>query len=90
MQDEIVQVANETVQLYWEEVEEGSQSDVGLQEYVDKAISKKKEELFTAFNKASSIANPAFGPAFMEQVSVINFDILKRLLSVHGMSIESL
>ncbi len=72
LQDEIVHVANETGQMYWEEVEESIQSDVGLQEYVDKAISKKKEELFTVFNKAQAIANPAYGVGFLEQVSVEN------------------
>ena len=70
LQDEIVQVANEAGQLYWEEVEESVQSQMGLQEYVDKAISKKKEELFTIFAKAQTVANPAHGVGFMEQVSM--------------------
>ena len=71
LQDEIVQVANEAGQMYWEEVDVSSQSDVGLQEYVNKAISKKKEELFTNFVKAQAVANPSLGVGFLEQVSVV-------------------
>lgn len=70
VQDEIVQVANEAGQMYWEEVEVSIQSDGGLQEYVDKAISKKKEELFNMFAKAQAVANPAHSLGFLEQVSV--------------------
>jgi hypothetical protein len=70
VQDEIVQVANEAGQMYWEEVEVSIQSDGGLQEYVDKAISKKKEELYTIFGKTQAVANPAHSPGFLEQVSV--------------------
>ena len=68
-QDDIVQVASEAGQLYLEEVDESLQSDSGLQEYVDQAIAKKKEELFTYFNKAQSVANPAVGEGFMEEVN---------------------
>lgn len=85
-----MQVSNEAAQLYREEVEEVSQSDLGLQEYVDKAVSKKKEELLTAFNKAQSVANPALGPGIMEQVCVKLIDIMKQILSVNEMSNESL
>ena len=49
-------------------MDESIQSELGLQEYVEKAIVKKKEELFTTFNKASSVANPALGPEFMQEV----------------------
>lgn len=56
--------------MYWEEVEESNHSDIGLQEYVDKAISKKNEELFTMFSNAQAVANPAQSLGFMEQVSV--------------------
>ena len=62
-------MASEAGQLYLEEVDESVQSDSGLQEYVDKAIAKKKEELFTYFNKAQSVANPAVGEGFMEEVN---------------------
>jgi hypothetical protein len=71
LQDEIVQVANEAGQMYWEEVDVNSQSDVGLQEYVDKAVSKKKEELFTNFVKAQAVANPSLGVGFLEQVTMV-------------------
>jgi hypothetical protein len=61
-------VASKAGQLYLEEVDESVQSDSGLQEYVDQDIAKKKEELFTYFNKAQSVANPTVGKGFMEDV----------------------
>jgi hypothetical protein len=79
LQDDIVQVASEVGQLYLEKVDESMQSDSCLQEYVDKAIAKKKEELFTYFNKAQSIVNLVVGEGFMEEVSEFyldfNFDL---------------
>lgn len=67
-------MGSEAGQLYLEEVDESMHSDSGLQEYVDKAIAKKKEELFTYFNKAQSVANPAVGEGFMEEVSEFYLD----------------
>ena len=74
LQDDIVQVASEAGQLYLEEVDESVHSDSGLHEYVDKAIAKKREELFTYFNKAQSVANPAVGEGFMEEESEFYLD----------------
>ena len=67
-------MASEVGQLYLEEVDESVHSDSGLQEYVDKAITKKKEELFTYFNKAQSIVNPVVGKGFMEEMSKFYLD----------------
>lgn len=56
------------------------QSDSGLHEYVDKAIAKKKDELFTYFNKTQSVANPTVGEGFMEEMSgfYLDFDFNSR------------
>ena len=75
LEDDIVQVAREVGQLYLEEVDKSMQSNSGLHEYVDNAIAKKKEDLFTYFNKAQSIANPTVGEGFLEEVSDFFLDL---------------
>jgi hypothetical protein len=67
-------VASEAGQFYLEEVDESMQSDSSLQEYVDKAIAKKKEELFNYFNKVQSGAHPVVGEGFMEEMSEFYLD----------------
>ena len=54
---------SEAGQLYLEDVDKIMQSDSRFQKYVDKVIAKRKEELFTYFNKTQSVANPAVGKA---------------------------
>lgn len=48
-------MANEVGQLYLKKVDEGMQSDLSLQEYVEKAIAKKNDESFTYFNKPNHL-----------------------------------
>ena len=55
-------------------------SNSSLQKYVDKDIAKKKDELFTYFNKTQSVANPVVGEGFMEEASefLLGFDFNSR------------
>ena len=55
-------------QIYKEDVPPEEQSGKGLNEVLDIVIKKTTEELGHKFNKQQSIANPALGKQFLEEV----------------------
>ena len=59
---------DEAAQIYKDEVPLEEQSGNGLSEVLDAVIKKTTEELGHKFNKQQSIANPALGKQFLEEV----------------------
>ena len=59
---------DEAAQIYKEEVPLDEQSGKGLSDVLDSVIKKTTEELGHKFNKQQSIANPALGKQFLEEV----------------------
>ena len=68
VQQEIADAVDEAAQIYKEEVPPDEQSGKGLSEVLDAVIKKTTEELGHKFNKQQSIANPAHGKQFLEEV----------------------
>jgi hypothetical protein len=68
VQQEIADAVNEATQIYKEEVPLDEQSGNGLSEVLDVVVKKTTEELGHKFNKQQSIANPALGKEFLEEV----------------------
>ena len=68
VQQEIADAVDEAAQIYKEEVHIEDQSGNGLSEVLDGVIKKTTEELGHKFNKQQSIANPALGKQFLEEV----------------------
>jgi hypothetical protein len=67
-QQEIADAVDEAAQIYKEEVPPDEQSGNGLSEVLDAVVKKTTEELGHKFNKQQSIANPALGKEFLEEV----------------------
>ena len=68
VQQEIADAVDEAAQIYKEEVPPEEQSGKGLSEVLDVVIKKTTEELGHKFNKQRSIANPALGKQFLEEI----------------------
>jgi hypothetical protein len=68
-QQEIADAVDEAAQIYKEDVPLEEQSGKGLSEVLDAVIKKTTEELGHKFNKQQSIANPALGKEFLEEVN---------------------
>jgi hypothetical protein len=68
-QQDIADAVDEAAQIYKEDVPPEEQSGKGLSEVLDAVIKKTTEELGHKFNKQQSIANPALGKEFIEEVN---------------------
>jgi hypothetical protein len=68
VQQEIADAVDEAAQIYKEDVPPEEQSGNGLSEVLDAVVKKTTEELGHKFNKQQSIANPALGKDFLEEV----------------------
>lgn len=71
-QEEIVQATDEAGRAYYNDTSEEDQTVEGLEEFVTEAVTKKRSEMETYFNKAQSVANSNLGPEFLEQVSIFS------------------
>ena len=68
VEQDIADAVDEAAQIYEEEMPLDEQSGKWLSDVLDTVIKKTTEELGHKFNKQQSIANPALGKQFLEEV----------------------
>jgi hypothetical protein len=73
LQQEILEASDDASRKYYEEIPEKDRTGLGVTE-VMKAAAKSKHQSFKGqFSKFTAVANPKFGNAFMDEVSLLCF-----------------
>jgi hypothetical protein len=71
LQQEISEASNDASRKYYEETPEKDRTDSGVTEVMRDAAKSKHQSFKNQFSKFTAVANPKFGDAFMDEVSLL-------------------